>query len=69
MLCNDAEYKNMDQDESWSVVRCTDSNKDLLQAIWLCLFISYDKTKELKRWPGVCLGKCFDLTWTRTLFL
>ncbi len=36
MLCNDAEYKNMDQDES------TESNKDILQATRLGLLIFYD---------------------------
>jgi hypothetical protein len=39
MLCNDAEYKRR---ESWSVVHCTELNKDLLQATRLGLLIFYD---------------------------
>jgi len=32
-MCHDYEYKRMDQDkESWSVVQCTELNKDPLQA-------------------------------------
>ncbi len=47
MLCIDVEYKSMDKDKS---VRCTDSNKDLLQAIRLGLLVFYDNSS----W-----GRCF----------
>jgi len=50
MLCNDVEDKSMDQVESWSVVWCTDTYKDLLQEIRLGLLIFYDNSS----W-----GRCF----------
>ncbi len=43
MLCNNAEYKNGPRQQSWSVVRCTDWNTDLLQVTRLDLLIYYDK--------------------------
>jgi len=48
MLCKDAEHKKMDQDgKPQSVVRCTELNKDPLQAAKLGLLISYDKPNNL----------------------